>query len=86
MKGICHESRTLAWRVFRCPAPLVQTLVDRALAAVVSTQLLQRVELKNDQMRITYEWRPDLLERIGGSFVTDAERPNLLRYQEYSVK
>lgn len=67
------------------PDALVQTLADRALAAVGSTQLLQQVDLKDGQMRIVYEWRPDLLERIGSGFVADTDLPNLLRYQEYLI-
>jgi hypothetical protein len=63
------------------PGTLVQTLADRALAAVESTKLLQQVELNDDRIRIVYEWRPDLLERIGSGFVAETDLPNLLRYQ-----
>ncbi|MBK5964920.1 hypothetical protein CCR95_12710 [Thiocystis minor] len=68
------------------PGALVQTLADRALTAVESTELLQRVELNDDQIRIAYEWRPDLLERISSGFVAETDLPNLLRYQDYLTR
>ncbi|WP_245537405.1 hypothetical protein [Thiocystis violascens] len=68
------------------PGTLVQALAERALAAVVNSQLLQQVDLEDDRMRIVYEWRPHLLERIGSGFVADADLPNLLRYQNDLTK
>lgn len=63
------------------PGALVQTLADRALTAADRTQLFESVELKPDQARITYIWRPDLLERLGSGFVAGNELPRLLHYQ-----
>lgn len=64
------------------PSSLVQTLANRALAAVESSQSLQQVDLQDDQIRIIYTWRPDLLERIGSGFMANADLPTVLRYQE----
>lgn len=64
------------------PGALVQTLADRALTAADRTQLFESVELKPDQARITYIWRPDLLERLGSGFVAGTDLPHLLHYQE----
>lgn len=63
------------------PDVLVQTLADRTLAAVESTQALQQLLLHRDHLEVRYYWRPDLLERIGSGFIANAELPLLLHYQ-----
>jgi hypothetical protein len=64
------------------PDLLVQTLAERALAAVESTQAIQQMSLQQDHLEVRYYWRPDLLERIGSSFIANADLPLLLHYQK----
>lgn len=63
------------------PDVVVQTLAERALAAVESTQALQQMRVDQEQVEVRYFWRPDLLERIGSSFIASADLPLLLHYQ-----
>ncbi|MBK1719736.1 hypothetical protein [Thiocystis violacea] len=71
-------------RVAGLPIPglLVQTLAERALVAIDRSQLIHQVEFAPDRLRVGYEWRPDMMERIGSGFVADLDLPEVLRYQE----
>lgn len=64
------------------PAALVQTMADRALTAVDRTRLVRQLDIRHDRVRVTYEWEPNLLDRIGSGLITDDELPRVLRYQD----
>ncbi len=64
------------------PNGLVQRLANRFIGAMDQSQLLLEVALKPDFARFTYEWHPNMLENLGSSLVSDAERARILRYQD----
>ncbi len=64
------------------PGGLAQTLTDRLMGALDQSHLLQRVDLKPAQMRLTYQWHRDALETLGSGLVSPEERARLLHYQE----
>lgn len=64
------------------PASLVQGMADRTLAAVDRTRLIRALDIQRERVRVTYEWEPNLLDRIGSGLISDDELPRVLRYQD----
>ncbi len=63
------------------PAILVETLAERAIRAIDRAQLIERVDLAQDALQVSYVWHPDMLERIGSSLVPEADLPGVLAFQ-----
>lgn len=75
------------------PDALAQWLVERALGLVARSQDLQlasqsirELRIADDQARLTYQWRPELIDAVRQSLLPEADRLALAAYHKRLVR